>query len=172
MANDRIDAVKELVSNGANVSAQTLSSKTALVLALERNFIEVSIHLLGENWAAAAVHEYEEKTLGTDYDEYLLDPTHIQYDPSHDTEEGFWLDSPIGLKLVEGGYPINVTTELERWSRLNHPHVMKLYGVCRRLKSSFSSMSALRTHLCLATCSIPRKMTRTRLCGASFTTLH
>ncbi|GMF37844.1 unnamed protein product [Phytophthora fragariaefolia] len=129
-ANDRIDVVRELVTNGADITAKTFSNETPRALALEQSNVEVCAFLMGRDMDTVEVYGYQKGKVLDNYMEYLLDRTTIQFDSLQDNWEGFWLDSPIEVKEVESWHPITFVKELRRWSKLNHPHVIKLFGIC------------------------------------------
>ncbi|KAL4102734.1 hypothetical protein PRIC1_006477 [Phytophthora ramorum] len=129
----RLQAVQVLIDNGATLDCETISGKTALVLALERGHTELADVLLEmiSNRAPETAPESAPNALD-DYTEYRLDRSDIQFESPllQDCASGMWLDSPVQVKVKKRWQSKNIVEELEQWSKLSHPHVVKLYGVC------------------------------------------
>ncbi|KAG2530879.1 hypothetical protein JM18_001314 [Phytophthora kernoviae] len=113
-------------------NADTLSGKSALVLAMERGCSDV-VDILMDPTSTGDVSVASNKASLDDYTEYLLDSAEIQFETPvlQESASGVWLGSPIAVKVKKTWQPKNFIEELERWSKLNHPHVVKLYGVCQ-----------------------------------------
>ncbi|KAG7385454.1 hypothetical protein PHYPSEUDO_001490 [Phytophthora pseudosyringae] len=71
-----------------------------------------------------------EAAVRANYKEYLIDLSDMDmaWAPrGRERSKGSWLGSPVEVKMK---YDTNVVEELDRWSKVNHPHVVKLFGVC------------------------------------------
>ncbi|KAK1944044.1 Ankyrin repeat domain-containing protein 50 [Phytophthora citrophthora] len=128
-----LETVKILLENGAKGTCSTLCSKTAMVLAIERGYSDVVKYFVEctttEDNLPVSSKESAETLAGCE--EYILNPTDVHFDSSWGVNiSGTWLDSPIEVKVKKHSYSKNVVEELSRWSKLNHPHVVKLYGIC------------------------------------------
>ncbi|GMF59676.1 unnamed protein product [Phytophthora fragariaefolia] len=74
---------------------------------------------------------YTNRQDGVNYKEFTIAPTEIQFESSiHDGAEGLWHGAPVEFKIVKQEH---VHDQLELWSRINHPHVIRLYGVCHAI---------------------------------------
>ncbi|KAE9182736.1 hypothetical protein PF004_g24156 [Phytophthora fragariae] len=136
-----------LIKKDGEMNVETIAGKTALVLAVERGHADVmeflmnygasipeglplivdgDTHLVSGAESAASSKFLNEA-------EWLLDPSDVQFDVESDekTVEGTWLDTPIEVKKRSKREKTkNFVEELHRWSNLNHPHVVKLFGAC------------------------------------------
>lgn len=143
---------------GGGVNAVTATGKTAVGLAMERGHFAIVAYLeqhgaLVEVASASAlprsffyeafgVKEGAASKVGTagrcqDDDnhapEWLIDPSDVVFDKGEVfSTHGWWLDAPIEIKKVKFANSstgkAQFVEELMKWSSLNHPHVVKLFG--------------------------------------------
>ncbi|KAG7385437.1 hypothetical protein PHYPSEUDO_001473 [Phytophthora pseudosyringae] len=123
--------VKTLIDHGATLHSRTISWRTAEVLALQHGHSDVASSLNSDSEVLGALTSAE----FDNYKEYLLDPMDVHFNSIttfiQDSSEGSWLDAPIDVKLRKQEWCSQSFAEaLDRWSSLNHPHVMKLFGFC------------------------------------------
>jgi serine/threonine protein kinase len=123
------------VANGADMDAKTVSGQTAEALALERGHADVELSLAKLKPGSEASSGVKAADFA-EYKDYLLKRSDIQFNSIttlvQDTSEGTWLDSPVEVKVKRiKGVSKNFVEELDRWAKLNHPHVIKLYGFCK-----------------------------------------
>lgn len=120
-----VSVVEMLVEHGADLSTRTLSGKTAEELALDRGDLAVAQILRAHNIEIALVEQTEDE-IAAKYSEHLLDPTDTHVSSSNRSNvHGTWLGSSVEVKQQ-----CDVGDELSRWSKLNHPHLINLYGFC------------------------------------------
>ncbi|KAG7376571.1 hypothetical protein PHYPSEUDO_013135 [Phytophthora pseudosyringae] len=127
----RAHAVERLVDHGAMLHTKTISGRTAEVLALQYGHSDVASSLNSDSEVPDVLTNAEFDK----YKEYLLDPIDIHFNSIttfiQDNSEGSWLDAPIEVKLRKQEWGSQSFAEgLNRWSSLNHPHVLKLFGFC------------------------------------------
>ncbi|GMF88951.1 unnamed protein product [Phytophthora fragariaefolia] len=109
-----------LVDNGASVEPDIVNGKWPAQLAVEFGNMDMYRYL-------KEIREIDANQLVADI---AVDVLEVLFDPDDDyNTEGVWLDTPVEMKKPIGS--VNFLEELGRWSNLNHPHVVRLYGVCR-----------------------------------------
>ncbi|KAG7385448.1 hypothetical protein PHYPSEUDO_001484 [Phytophthora pseudosyringae] len=133
-AEGHASVVELLVVNGAQLDAETLSGETAEDLARKRGYEAVINYLRDLDAEDATLERLTSAELDL-FEEYLLDPDEVCFDANEakvdDTSNGSWLDAPIAVKLRKRDRITKYFVEaLSEWSRLNHPHIVKLYGFC------------------------------------------
>ncbi|GMF30315.1 unnamed protein product [Phytophthora fragariaefolia] len=128
-ATGQLSAVKVLHRHNATMNVQTATGKTALVVAVEAGQSGVSDYLVELN-ASTKMPIADAEAPFIDFKEYILDPSEVHFKTLQDNSEAVWLNSPTEIKIKRGGWSQSFVEELRRWSALNHPHLVKLYGVC------------------------------------------
>ncbi|KAE9072010.1 hypothetical protein PF006_g29025, partial [Phytophthora fragariae] len=136
-----------LIKKGGEMNAETIAGKTALVLAVERGHADVMKFLMNYG---ASISEGLPVIVDGDTQlvsgatpnpnlneaDWLIDPSDVQLNIEPGLTgikivEGTWLGTPIEVKKrIKCEKTKNFVEELHRWSNLNHPHVVKLFGVC------------------------------------------
>ncbi|KAE9170250.1 hypothetical protein PF004_g27938, partial [Phytophthora fragariae] len=136
-----------LIKKGGEMNAETIAGKTALVLAVERGHADVMKFLMNYG---ASISEGLPVIVDGDTQfvsgatpnpnlneaDWLIDPSDVQLNIEPGLTgikivEGTWLGTPIEVKkIIKCEKTKNFVEELHRWSNLNHPHVVKLFGVC------------------------------------------
>ncbi|KAG6620765.1 Serine/threonine protein kinase [Phytophthora cinnamomi] len=129
-----VDVVESLIANGAKLDAVTLSGQTALALAQEGGHHETAQYLSEQGETQDSVTPNGAKPDPfAEYNEHLLHSAEVHFNSITTTvqhcSDGLWLDSPIQVKLKKQKWNSKGFLEtLKQWSRLNHPHIVKLYG--------------------------------------------
>ncbi|GMF22812.1 unnamed protein product [Phytophthora fragariaefolia] len=129
-----LDIVQLLIANGAKLNAVNISGQTAEVLADAGGHDEVA-KTLAQSDRSNVLNDTNADPFAK-YKEYLLLSSDITYNSIATTVQtkstGTWLDSPIEVNVQNRKWSSKSFLEaLKQWSRLNHPHIVKLYGFYR-----------------------------------------
>lgn len=122
-----------------------MSGQTAQALAEEGGHHDVARFLSERTKALKGANsdpfaEYQEHRLHSAEVCYNLMTTTVQH-----STDGTWLDSPIEVKLKKKKWNSRSFLQtLKQWSRLNHPHIVKLYGFCHSDDTSKDPISCAR----------------------------
>ncbi|KAE9099934.1 hypothetical protein PF010_g15006 [Phytophthora fragariae] len=132
------DVVQFLITSGASVGTENTSGQTAQALAEERGHDDV-VKCLSERSNTAGNQNASDPF--AEYKEHLLHSAEVHFNSIattvQDSSEGSWLDSPIEVRLKKQKWNSKGFLEtLKQWSRLNHPHIVKLYGFSHSDNSS------------------------------------